>query len=194
MESAGNEQKITARAESQGLVNAIFPVHDRFQARFDPLTFCSRSLVKHTEEGARKHETSIQFDHVRKKSVVEDRNLKTGETRHLENELAGCSTDVITGFYYVQSLPLQVGSTYDFPISDGKVTIVHVKVEKREQIKVPAGTFATLLLTAEAVAGPLKSKGRVLVWYSDDASHIPVQMRSKLGWGTLVFRLQRIEK
>jgi hypothetical protein len=34
----------------------------------------------------------------------------------------------------------------------------------------------------------------VWVWYSEDPSHTPVQMRVKLGWGTLLFRLQRIEK
>jgi len=31
-----------------------------------------------------------------------------------------------------------------------------------------------------------------VVWYTDDANRIPVQMRSKLGWGTLLFRLQKI--
>jgi len=47
---------------------------------------------------------------------------------------------------------------------------------------------------AEAISGSLKSKGKVWAWFTDDASHIPVQMRAKLGWGTLLFRLQRIDK
>ena len=50
------------------------------------------------------------------------------------------------------------------------------------------------MVTAEAVSGSLQSKGKVWVWYSDDPGHTPVQMRAKLGWGTLLFRLQRIEK
>ena len=32
------------------------------------------------------------------------------------------------------------------------------------------------------------------IWYSDDANHIPVQMRAKMFWGTLNFKLQRIEQ
>ena len=112
----------------------------------------------------------------------------------MENDLAGCSTDVITGFYYLQSLPLQLGATYEFPISDGKTAMVRATVEKREQIKVPAGTFPAVLVIAEATSGSLQSKGKVWVWFSDDAKHTPVQMRAKLGWGTLLFRLQRIEK
>jgi Protein of unknown function (DUF3108) len=194
METAGNERKVIATAESQGAVNVIFPVHDRFEAKFDPRTFCSTSIFKHSEEGSHKRETSIQFDYTRKKSVLDERNLKTGETKKVENDLEGCATDVITGFYYLQSMPLQLGSVYEFPISDGKTTIVRATVEKREQVKVPAGTFSALLVTAEATSGPLKAKGKVWAWYSDDPNHTPVQIRAKLGWGTLLFRLQRIEK
>jgi len=194
MEAAGSERKVTASAESSGAVNVIFPVHDRFESRFDPRTFCSLSIFKHSEEGSHKRETSIHFDYARKKSTLDEKNLKTGETKHVENDLAGCATDVITGFYYLQSLPLQPGASYEFPISDGKTTIVRATVEKRDQIKVPAGTFPAVLVTAEATSGSLQSKGKVWVWYSEDPNHTPVQMRAKLGWGTLLFRLQRIEK
>jgi hypothetical protein len=194
MDAAGTDRKVTATAESSGAVNVIFPVHDRFESHFDPRTFCSLSIFKHSEEGTHRRETSIHFDYERKKSMLDEKSLKTGETKHVENDLAGCATDVITGFYYVQSLPLQLGATYEFPISDGKTTIVRATVEKREQIKVPAGTFPALMVAAEATSGPLQSKGKVWVWYSDDPGHTPVQMRAKLGWGTLLFRLQRIEK
>ena len=115
--------------------------------------------------------------------MLDEKSLKTGETKHVENDLTGCATDVITGFYYLQSLPLQPGAVYEFPISDGKTTMVHASVEKREQIKVPAGTFPTVLVTAEATSGPLQSKGKVWVWYSDDPNHIPVQMRVEAGMG-----------
>lgn len=194
MEVAGNERKVIATAESQGMINSIFPVHNRFEATFDPHTFCSLSIFKHTEEGSRKRETSIQFDYKDKKTVLDEKNLRTNETKRDENNLDACTTDVITGFYYLQSMPLHVGAIYDFPINDGKTTIVRATVEKREEVKVPAGTFLALLVSAEAMTGPLQSKGKVWAWYSDDPTHTPVQMRAKLKFGTLLFRLQRIEK
>src|SRR5947209_3758440 len=194
MDASGSDRKVTATAESSGPVNVIFPVHDRFESHFDPRTFCSLSIFKHSEEGSHKRETSIHFDYARKKSTLDEKNLKTGETKHVENDLAGCATDVITGFYYLQSLQLQPGEVYVFPISDGMTTMVRATVEKREQIKVPAGTFPAVLVTVEATSGPLQAKGKVWVWYSDDPNHTPVQMRAKLGWGTLLFRLQRVEK
>jgi hypothetical protein len=193
IEQVGNEQKVTANADSQGVVNVIFPVRDRFEARFDPKTFCSLSVFKHTEEGSHKRETSIQFDYAKQKSVLNERNLKSGETKRVENDLPGCATDVITGFYYLQSLPLQLGSKYEFPISDGKTTMVRATVEKREQVRVPAGSFSAIQVAAQAISGPLMGKGNIWVWYSDDANHLPVQMRAKLGWGTLLFRLQKVE-
>lgn len=194
MDAASSERKVTASAESSGAVNVMFPVHDHFESHFDPRTFCSLSIFKHSEEGAHRRETSIHFDYARKKSVLDEKSLKTGETKHVESDLPGCTTDLITGFYYLQTLPLQIGARYEFPISDGKTTVVRANVEKREQLKVPAGTFSTVLVSVEATSGPLQSKGKVWVWYSEDASHVPVQMRVKLGWGTLLFRLQRIEK
>ena len=194
MEPSGNDRKVTATAESQGVVNVLFPVHDRFESHFDPRSFCSLSIFKHSEEGSHKRETSIRFDYQKNKSVLDEKNLKTGEKKHVETDMPGCATDVITGFYYLQSLPLKLGTTYEFPVSDGKTAVVRATVEKRERVKVPAGQFDAVEVTAEAISGSLEKKGKVWVWYSDDANHTPVQMKAKLGWGTLLFRLQRIEK
>lgn len=192
MEAASNLRQVSASADSSGVANLLYGVHDRFQAWFDPQTFCSLRVAKHTEEGFRKRDTAITFEYSRRKTVLDEKNLKSGETKHEENDIPGCVTDVISGFYYLASLPLQPGNTYIFPMSDGGKTVdVEAQVETREQVKVPAGTFQTVRVQAEAISGPLKGKGRIWVWFSDDANHLPVQMRSKLGWGTLLFRLQK---
>lgn len=191
----GNQQHVTSIAVSAGVVNALYKVNDRFEAFFDPHTFCSQSVVKHIEEGSRSRQSDLHFDYVRKKSILDEKNLKTGEQKHAENDIPGCVTDVVTGFYYLASLPLQVGNVNTFTVNDGgKTTEVNARVEGREQVKVPAGTFQTVKVKAEAISGAMKGKGTVWAWFTDDGNHTPVQMRSKLGWGTLLFRLQRIEK
>ena len=53
---------------------------------------------------------------------------------------------------------------------------------------------ACLKPSSTATAGVLKDKGRVWIWYSDDARHIPVQMRARMLWGTLTFKLLSIEQ
>jgi hypothetical protein len=88
-----------------------------------------------------------------------------------------------------------VGSTYTFPIHDGgKTTDVIAQVETTEQVKVPAGNYQAVRVSAQPLSGPLKGKAKISVWFSNDANHTPVQMRAKLGWGALLFRLQRVEK
>jgi Protein of unknown function (DUF3108) len=195
VDSDGSQHRVTATAESAGVVNTLFKVHDNFEALFDPHTFCSLAINKHTEEGPHRRDTMVKFDYAQKKALLEEKNLKTGEQKHEQTDIPGCVTDVITGFYYLASAPLEPGNHTVFPINGGgKTTIAEAKVEAREQIKVPAGTFQTVRVQVEATSGPLQGKGSVLVWYSDDANHTPVQMRSKLGWGTLLFRLQKIDR
>jgi len=195
MDSADVQERVTAIGDSAGFVNTFLKVHDFFEARFDPRTFCSLHVSKHLEEGSRKGQTELAFDYVHHKSVLDDKNLKKGESRHTENDIPGCVTDVVSGFYYLASLPLQPGTFNTFVVSDGvRTTDVTAYVEARDQVKVPAGSYRTVRVKAEPVSGPLKGKTAILVWFSDDPNHIPVQMRSKLGWGTLVFRLQRLGK
>ncbi len=195
IDSGGNQEHVTALADSAGVVNALYKVHDHFEAFFDPHNFCSLRISKQTEEGSHSRQSEANFDYTRHKSGLDEKNLKTGETKHVDDDLPACVTDVISGFYYLASLPLQIGNTDVFPISDGaKTTEVTAHVEAKEQLKVPAGNFQTVRVKAEASSGSLKGKGTVWVWFTDDANRTPVQMRSKLGWGTLLFRLQRIDK
>jgi hypothetical protein len=195
LQAEGAEQHVIATAVSTGFVNALYKVNDHFEAFFDPRKFCSLRVSKHSEEGSRARQVELGFDYSRGKSVEDEKNLKTGETKHIENDVPGCVTDVVSGFYYMSSLPLQEGNSYAFPVNDGgKTTEVTIRVEAHEQVKVPAGTFQTLRVKAEPTSGALKGKGTVWTWYTADDKHLPVQMRSKLGWGTLLFRLLRVEK
>jgi hypothetical protein len=191
----GPAQHVTATAASAGVVSALYKVNDHLESFFDRRRFCSQRVSKHIEEGSHSRQSELQFDYARGKSVLDEKNLKSGEQKHAENDIPACVTDVVSGFYYLASLPLQVGNAYAFIVNDGgKTNEVTARVESREKVKVPAGTFDTVRVKAEAISGAMKGKGTVWAWFTDDGTHTPVQMRSKLGWGTLLFRLQRIEK
>jgi len=194
LQGDGGQQHVVATAVSAGVVNALYKVSDRFEAFFDPHRFCSLKVSKHIEEGSHARQSELLFDYNRSKSVLDEKNLKNGETKHVENDIPACVSDVVSGFYYLASLPLQAGNFHTFQINDGgKTTEVTAHVEAREQVKVPAGTFQTVRVKVEAVSGAMKGKGTVWTWFTNDANHTPVQMRSKLGWGTLLFRLQKVD-
>jgi Protein of unknown function (DUF3108) len=195
IEAVGNEHRVSAVADSAGMANVLYAVHDRFEALFDSKTFCSISVAKHIEEGSRKRETKVTYDYPKRKSILHETNLKTNETKYAENDIPPCVTDVVTGFYYLSSLPLQQGNSYTFPVNDGgKTAEVTARVEGKDKVKVPAGSYPTIRVAAEATSGTLKGRGKIWTWFTDDANHMPVQMRAKLTWGTLLFRLQRIER
>ena len=191
--SASGEHLIST-ANSSGLPNKIFPVHDTFEAEVDPHTFCTQQISKHNEEGPRRLDREIHFDYPQAKSKVDDKDLKTERLRHAEFDIPPCVTDVVSGFFYASSLSLSPGFWQIFPVNDGgKTTNVRIQVESGEHIKVPSGEFQTVRVKAEPLSGPMQGKGVLWVWFTDDSRHMPVQMKSKLGFATLIFRLQTIE-
>jgi hypothetical protein len=185
----------SASADSAGVVSVLYPVHDLFQGVFDPRSFCSQSITKHIEEGFHEHETLISFNYGRRRSMLDETNLKNNDRKHQESDIPACVTDVVSGIFYVASLPLHPNSSYTFPLNDGGKTVdVTVEAEEREAVTTPAGEFQTIRVSPQAASGPVKDKGQIWIWYSDDARRIPVQMRARMFWGTLTFKLLRIEK
>jgi hypothetical protein len=194
IDAAGPEERVTASADSIGVVAMLYRVQDRFESFFDRRSFCSLNLTKQSEEGWHQRHTIIRFDQVRLKAILDERNLRTGQSKHTEQDIPGCVTDVLSGMYYLASLPLQPGSESMFPLNDGGQTvIVRATTEAREDIKTDAGTFRTVRVQLSADAGVLKNRGKVWLWYSDDANHTLIQVRTRLFWGTLNIRLARID-
>jgi hypothetical protein len=195
MEQAGPEARVVGTGDATGTAAVLYHVQDRYESFIDPATFCSRSLSKHIEEGFRRVQASITFDYAKNQALLEQKNLAKKDSKHEEHPLGGCVTDILSALYYVASLPLQTGSTYNFPLNDGGETLtIDLHVEAREQIKTPAGTFNAIRVQPETPTGLLKNKGKIWIWYSDDAARIPVQARAHMYWGTLTFTLQRIDR
>lgn len=190
----GASEHLRSIADTTGMVNKIFAVHDTFDADIEPRNFCTQQISKHSEEGARRIERRVHFDYPSAKSHVDENNLKTGIRRQGDFDIPPCVTDVVSGFFYTASLALAPGSSQTFPVNDGgKTTDVKIDVEGRNRIKVPYGEFEAVRVKAEPVSGPLAGKGVLWVWFTDDARHIPLQMKSKLGFATLLFQLQRLD-
>jgi hypothetical protein len=195
IEQTGELEHVIATAEASGAVAVLYRVEDRLESYFDRRTLCSGRILKHAEEGLHMRETTLLFDSARGKSVLDERNLRNGETKHVEADSPPCVTDVLSGIYYLGAQSLEPGTVHRFPVNDGAKTFdVTAFVEGRENVKTDAGTFHTLRVAVYSNAGPLKGRGKVWVWYTDDASHLPVQMRSHLFWGTMTMRLTRLEK
>ena len=195
MDASGNEERVTATADSTGVFSVLYPVHDRFEALFDPRTFCSARITKHTEEGFRRLIPRSASTTARRKSVLQEKNLKTGASKQDENEIPGCVTDVVSGIFYLGSRPLQVGQTYTFPLNNGgKTNDVRARVEAgRTSRRRPApSTLCGFSPKPPAAWSGAKAGSGSGIPMMPAIS--PVQMRARLLWGTLTLRLTRVEK
>lgn len=194
LDQVGNLLKISATADSVGAVNLLFPVVDGFQSGFDQKTGCSTGFDKQTQEGRRKIASDLTFDYVHGKQTRDERNLVKGTATHSATNIPACVTDSLSAMFYTQSQTLTPGQTVYFPLADSMRTVtVGMKVEDREEIKTPAGTFQTIKVQATADEGIVKNRGSIWIWYTDDARHLPVQMQARLFWGTITFHLQSVD-
>jgi len=189
-EAAGDRERLSATADTIGAINLIFHVGDRFQSSFDRAKGCTYEFDKQTVEGRRQVNSTLKLDYQQGKSILDEKNMVTGQTKHAESGIPGCLTDLLTGVFYASSQPMEVGQTFNVSVVDAMRNVpVTMKVEAREQVKTPLGIFKTLRVQPTAAAGVVKNRGAIWIWYTDDDRHLPVQMRARLFWGTITFRL-----
>jgi len=194
LEQQGDQMKVAATADTVGAVNMLFPVVDRFQSSMDTKTGCSQGFWKQTQEGRRKISSDLTFDSATGKQTQVEKNLVKGTQKTQTTSIPACVTDSLSAIFYTASQRLVVGQDVSFPLGDAMRTVtVTMKVEAREEIKTPAGTFQTVRVQPTADEGVVKNRGNIWIWYTDDARHIPVQIRARLFWGTITFHLQSVE-
>ena len=207
LDQAGGLMHVQASADTVGATNMIYQVIDRFQSSFNPLTGCSAGFSKQTQEGRRKISSDLVFtpgssapaltpDRAANlgTQALTERNLVKNTTKTQQGQIPACSIDSLSGIFYVGSQSLAIGQDFKLPLADAMRTVgVTVKVETKEDVKTPAGTFSTIRVQPTADAGVVKNRGTITVWYTDDARHMPVQIRAKLLWGTITFHLQSVE-
>ncbi|WP_179490230.1 DUF3108 domain-containing protein [Granulicella arctica] len=194
IDQQGNEEKVTATADSVGGVNMLFPVVDRFQSGMNTTTGCSTGFSKQLQEGLRKVTGDLSFNYSTGKQTQIEKNLVKGTSKQLTASIPACVTDSLSAIFYAASQRMVVGQDIRFPLADAMRTVtVTMKVEGKEEIKTPAGTFQTIRVQPTAEEGIVKNRGNIWIWYSDDPRHIPVQIRARLFWGTITFHLQSME-
>ncbi len=205
--------KVQASADTVGATNMIYQVIDRFQSSFNPQTGCSAGFGKQTQEGRRRISSDLVFTPgaaakapaatstpgtqapaALGTQTLTEHNLVKNTTKVQQGQIPACVIDTLSGIFYVGSQRLTIGQDFKLPLADAMRTVaVTMKVEAKEDVKTPAGTFSAIRVQPTADAGVVKNRGTITIWYSDDARHLPVQIRAKLFWGTITFHLQSYE-
>jgi hypothetical protein len=195
LQQDGDEERISAAADTLGAINLIYRVSDRFQSSFSRNNNCSAGFSKQVQEGRRQVNTDLKFDYPAGKALLDEKNVVKGTSKHEEGPVGPCVTDLLSAIFYPASQPLAPGQTFRVPLGDALHTVmVTMHAEALETVRTPLGTYQTVRVQPTADAGVVKARGNIWVWYTDDARHIPVQMRARLFWGTITFRLTAMDQ
>lgn len=105
--------------------------------------------------------------------------------------------DPLSIVYRLRMLDLSPGKVHTFTVyADGNVYEMTATVrDTRETITTPAGTFNCV-----SVEPSMKGRGslfrdddsRLVIWYSDNAQHLPVRIRSDLKFGSIIATLRDV--
>ena len=195
LQQDGDQERVTATADTLGAINLIYRVSDRYESSFNRLTGCSAGFSKQIQEGRRQVNTDLKFDYAQGKALLNERNVVKGTSKHEEASVGPCVTDLLSAIFYPASQTLTPGQSFRVPLGDSIHTVaVTMKVEARETVRTPLGTYQTVRVQPTADAGVVKARGNIWIWYTDDERHIPVQMRARLFWGTITFRLTAMDQ
>jgi hypothetical protein len=162
----------------------FFRVDDRMESWFDVFSLSSRRFHQRISEGGYKRTRRYEF--------FPERSVFT-ESGGPEEESVANPLDDASFLYYVRTIPLEVGKTYDVPrYFNPKGNPVRIKVVRRDTIRVPAGEFPTVVLQPTfQTRGIFSEDGRAEVWLSDDEYRFMVQMKSSLKIGSINLYLRR---
>jgi hypothetical protein len=160
----------------------FYRVNDVYESWIDTESFYSLRFVKLLEEGTSDREQKYEI-YPERGHYVNERNDKPTRTLPTVKQ----PLDDGSFLYFVRTLPLTVGQTYDF----GRYFIpdrnpVTIRVLRRERVTVPAGTFnAIVVQPVIKTKGIFSEDGHAEVWLSDDSARMIVQIKSKLAFGSL---------
>jgi hypothetical protein len=195
LDADGNSEKISASGVDIGAVNLLFRVNDRFQSALDRRTGCSTYFNKQLQEGHRSIVSSLTFNYNAGRQLLDEKNLIKGNSKHLEAAIPVCVSDLMSAVFYGATQELVTGENFALPVADSMRNVaVTMKVEAKEKVITPSGTYDTIRVQPTADAGVVKNRGNIWIWYTDDTRHIPVQMRARLFWGTITMRLSSLEQ
>ncbi|HVE79624.1 MAG TPA: DUF3108 domain-containing protein [Gemmatimonadaceae bacterium] len=160
----------------------FYKVNDVLESWFDRRTFASLRHVQDFEEGGRNRERRFEI-YPSERRYVEER---PGREPHQDSTVAQPLDDG-SFLYFVRTVPLAVGQTYTFHrYFRPDRNPVTIRVLRREQVKVPAGTFDAVVIQPIIKAkGIFSENGEAEIWLSDDDRRMMLQMKSRLSFGSL---------
>lgn len=184
--------------ETIGLVSKLYKLEDNYDLKMER-DYCALSTTLDAMERSRHRETKVNYNYPDGKAAYVERDLiKNSVVKTAEVDIPSCTSDIIGALFKLRTLKLEPGQSAQLPLSDGKKSVsARVEAQQREQVKTDTQTFNTIRYEAFVFGGVLYArKAQLLIWLTDDARRLPVQIRLRLSFpiGTVTLQLEKEER
>jgi len=191
--------QFTGEARSKGFFTRLFNIHfiERVISLVEPVSFTVQNTKRLDQQGNRVRSSEAVYDQPNGTVVWTEHDPKdpAREPRVLSASFKGQVQDVISAIYFLRTQALQMGKTFEVPITDaGRVHKVPVRVAERRRAKTVLGRVDVLRLDVELFGpnGMVETPGRFNIWMTADQRHIPVSAKIKNDYGTFDIKLKKI--
>lgn len=193
--------RVSGEVLSSGSFSSLagMKVTNRYESTLDAESLCSQLFVLKRREGKRAQDVELDFQREAGRLQIRKWDVSRKPPLELRSEtvenIPPCVQDVLSIFYSVRKLPLEVGKSRPVFLSndDGRTQEIQLLIEKEEAVKTDIGRFPTYKIQTLGLFGGLfRSGGEFKVWL-DKATKIPVKFEAKVKFGRVFGRITRHE-
>jgi hypothetical protein len=175
--------RIESTASSNRFFSGIYKVRDKVVSYIDQEGLFSRYFMKRLREGTYRKTVEIEFDHEAAVARYHDGR---------EFEISAGVHDVLSAFFFVRTLDLEVGRDVFLSAHSSRKTYdLRVIVHRQEAVETDFGTFDCFVVQPVMEGeGLFKHEGDLMIYLTADERRIPVLMTTKLPVGSIAAHLR----
>jgi Protein of unknown function (DUF3108) len=179
-----------ANAETAPWVSRFFEARDRFR------TSASADLVplmhqRFLREGRRVVDRAYAYDHEGRHVRSADSASSARDGAAMALPLAGHARDSLTALWYIRSLPLAAGATFQIPINEaGRNMTATITVGAAESVDAAGGPLAAFRVEPRVSTRVQRRQGiDATIWISADSRRVPLAADITAGFGRVRLKL-----
>ena len=179
-----NEIHIRFTAKTSFPFSSIYSIDDQIDTWLDRKDLYSKKIIKNINQGNYSKDSETIIDN---KKFISITNKDT-------TKIPGYVYDPYSLFYVLRTKPLIIGETIRINTFGGKkITPIQIITKSEEVINTIYGSFNCLAVKPFRKGSTLlKNKGDMMIWFSNDKKKIPVQIKIKLQYGSMLLKIKEI--
>lgn len=182
---------LSMKAESNGIVEKLYPVRETLQTILDPVSFLPLSFEKESHEGRHHHHEITTFDHDAKqghwKSLLKDKQK--------DFDIEADTRDLMGLMYWIRKEPIHEKETRNYWVmTDEKMYELIVEAGQKEDLKLKKyGKVSCIKMEPKGkFNGMFVRKGRMFLWISDDARYTICRATASVPVASIKIILKRV--